>query len=188
MLVIGPKASFPAWREVVTECVNSNAPDGNAEPFTILTTSGDALQKALTSGGTRFVISYDLMIQNADILTTFASQNKVHLVLDEGSPHEGGLWLAARFASPQHRAASYPSRYTDGDADAPTAFGYPVTGSTSYGLAQASACRSAVAIPQDRFLANFMFARPSKTSVSLNHIVTSGQCQWQTARWLFMES
>lgn len=91
LLVIGPKASFPAWREVVAECVNPGAPDGNAEPFTILTTSGDALQKALTSGGSRFVISYDLMIQNADILTTFASQNKVHLVLDEAHRMKAGF-------------------------------------------------------------------------------------------------
>lgn len=91
LLVIGPKASFPAWREVVTDCIRPDAPDGNAEPFTILTTSGDALRKALHSGATRFVLSYDLMIQNADILTEFASQNRVHLVLDEAHRMKAGF-------------------------------------------------------------------------------------------------
>jgi SNF2 family DNA or RNA helicase len=91
LLIIGPKASFPAWRDVVSECLRSDAPDGNAEPFTIITASGDALQKALNSGATRFVISYDLMIQNAEILTTFASQNRVHLVLDEAHRMKAGF-------------------------------------------------------------------------------------------------
>lgn len=91
LLVIGPKASFPAWREVVGECMRLDAPDGNAEPFTILTASGDALAKALASGATRFVISYDLMIQNAEILTSFAAQNKVHLVLDEAHRMKAGF-------------------------------------------------------------------------------------------------
>ncbi len=90
-IVIGPKASFPAWREVVTDCIKPDAPDGNAESFTILTTSGDALRKALHSGATRFVLSYDLMIQNADILTEFASQNRVHLVLDEAHRMKAGF-------------------------------------------------------------------------------------------------
>jgi SNF2 family DNA or RNA helicase len=91
LLIIGPKASFPAWRDVVSECLRSDAPDGNTEPFTIITASGDALQKALNSGATRFVISYDLMIQNAEILTTFASQNRVHLVLDEAHRMKAGF-------------------------------------------------------------------------------------------------
>ena len=90
-LVIGPKASFPAWREVVPDCVKADAPDRNAEPFTILTTSGETLFKALDSGATRFVLSYDLMIQNAEILTEFASQHKVHLVLDEAHRMKAGF-------------------------------------------------------------------------------------------------
>lgn len=91
LLVIGPKASFPAWREVVSDCVREDAPNGNSEPFTILNTSGDALSKALKSGATRFVLSYDLMIQNAEILTEFASQHKVHLVLDEAHRMKAGF-------------------------------------------------------------------------------------------------
>jgi len=91
LLIIGPKASFPAWREVVTDCIKPDAPDGNSEPFTIITSSGEALQKALTSGATRFVISYDMMIQNPEIITNFTSQNKVHLVLDEAHRMKAGF-------------------------------------------------------------------------------------------------
>ena len=91
LIVVGPKASFPAWREVVDECVRPNAPNGNAEQFTILTTSGEALSKALSSGSTRFVVSYDLMIQNPEILTNFAAQHKVHLVLDEAHRMKAGF-------------------------------------------------------------------------------------------------
>jgi hypothetical protein len=91
LLIIGPKASFPAWREVVSECIRPDAPDGNAEPFTIVTSSGEGLQKALSSGGTRCVISYDLMIQNPEIITNFTSQNKVHLVLDEAHRMKAGF-------------------------------------------------------------------------------------------------
>lgn len=90
-LVIGPKASFPAWREVVHECIRADAPDGNAELFVILSASGEPLQSALSSGATRFVISYDLMIQNAEILTNFVALNKVHLVLDEAHRMKAGF-------------------------------------------------------------------------------------------------
>jgi SNF2 family DNA or RNA helicase len=91
ILVIGPKASFPAWRDVVAECVRPDAPNGNAEPFTVLMTTGMPLQKALMAGGTRFVISYDLMIQNPEILTNFIAQHKVHLVLDESHRMKAGF-------------------------------------------------------------------------------------------------
>jgi hypothetical protein len=89
--VIGPKASFPAWREVVEECVRPDAPDGNAEPFMIITATGSGLQRALDSGHTRLVISYDLMIQNPEIVTQFIAQNHVHLVLDEAHRMKAGF-------------------------------------------------------------------------------------------------
>lgn len=91
LIVVGPKASFPAWREVVAECIRPGAPNGNTETFTILTTSGEALSKALKSGATRFVISYDLLINNPEILTNFTAQHKVHLVLDEAHRMKAGF-------------------------------------------------------------------------------------------------
>jgi hypothetical protein len=91
LLVIGPKASFPAWREVVAECIRPDAPNGNAEPFTIVTTSGEGLSRTLASGRSRFVLSYDLMIQNPEILASFIAQNRVHLVLDEAHRMKAGF-------------------------------------------------------------------------------------------------
>lgn len=91
LLVIGPKASFPAWREVVGECVRPDAPSGNAEPFTVITATGDALRKALAGGHTRMVLSYDLMIQNADTVRNFVALNRVHLVLDEAHRMKAGF-------------------------------------------------------------------------------------------------
>lgn len=91
LLVIGPKASFPAWREVVGECIRPDAPNGNAEPFTIIMSTGDALGKALSSGHKRMVLSYDLMIQNSDIVRNFVALNKVHLVLDEAHRMKAGF-------------------------------------------------------------------------------------------------
>jgi hypothetical protein len=91
LLVIGPKASFPAWREVVAECMRPDAPNGNAEPFTIVTASGEALSRALASGQSRLVLSYDLMIQNPEILASFIAQNRVHLVLDEAHRMKAGF-------------------------------------------------------------------------------------------------
>ena len=91
LLIIGPKASFPTWREVVSECIHPDAPDGNGEPFTIITSSGETFQRTLSSGATRFVISYDMMIQNADVIMNFASQHPVHLVLDEAHRMKAGF-------------------------------------------------------------------------------------------------
>ncbi len=91
LLVIGPKASFPAWREVVEECILPDAPNGNSESFTIITATGDGLHAALTSGRTRMVISYDLMIQNPEIVMNFIAQNRIHLVLDEAHRMKAGF-------------------------------------------------------------------------------------------------
>jgi hypothetical protein len=88
LLVVGPKAAFPAWREVVDDCVAPNAPDGNTEPFTILAGSADTIQSALESGAKRFLINYDLMIQVPDIIssvsvTTRARQLCLRLLRNE---------------------------------------------------------------------------------------------------------
>lgn len=91
LLVIGPKASFPAWREVVSDCVADDAPHGNAEPFTIITSGSEGLQKAVDAGCTRLVLSYDMMIQRPEVVTQFIAQNQVHLVLDEAHRMKAGF-------------------------------------------------------------------------------------------------
>jgi hypothetical protein len=91
MLVIGPKSAFPAWREVVDDCVEPTAPNGNAERFTVLSgLSADRVQSALTSGATRFLINYDMMIQIPEIMTAYLARQPVHLVLDEAHRMKAG--------------------------------------------------------------------------------------------------
>jgi SNF2 family DNA or RNA helicase len=91
LLVISPKTAFPAWREVVPEFVAPDAPNGNAEPFTILAGSGEVVTKRLASGPTRFVINYDLIIQMPEVISNYLARNAVHLVLDEAHRMKGGL-------------------------------------------------------------------------------------------------
>jgi SNF2 family DNA or RNA helicase len=91
MLVIGPKSAFPAWREVVDECIESDAPDWNAEQFTVISGSAERIQNLLASGASRFVINYDLIIQIPDIITAYLGRQPVHLVLDEAHRMKAGL-------------------------------------------------------------------------------------------------
>jgi SNF2 family DNA or RNA helicase len=90
ILVVGPKSAFPAWREVVDECIDSNAPNGNAGPFTILAGSAEAIQRILASGSTRFLINYDLMIQIPEVISAYLAHKPVHLVLDEAHRMKAG--------------------------------------------------------------------------------------------------
>ncbi len=91
LLVIGPKASFPAWREVVDECMSPDAPNNNAEQFTILGGSADQIRRVLQGGGTRFVINYDLVIQIPSVISEYLATQPVHLVLDESHRMKAGL-------------------------------------------------------------------------------------------------
>lgn len=91
ILVIGPKAAFPAWREVVTECVATDAPNHNAEPFTVLAgRSPQQVQEALISGATRFLINYDMLISIPEIIGAYLARQPVHLVLDEAHRMKAG--------------------------------------------------------------------------------------------------
>jgi hypothetical protein len=90
ILVVGPKACFPAWREVVNDCISPDAPDANAEPFTVLAGSSQNIQSGLNSGATRFLINYDLMIQIPDIISAYLARQPVHLVLDEAHRMKAG--------------------------------------------------------------------------------------------------
>jgi SNF2 family DNA or RNA helicase len=90
ILVIGPKAAFPAWREVVDENVVAGAPNGNDEQFTILAGSSETIQENLESGATRFLINYDLMIQVPEVIAAYLARHSVHLVLDESHRMKAG--------------------------------------------------------------------------------------------------
>jgi 3',5'-cyclic AMP phosphodiesterase CpdA len=88
--VIGPKASFPAWQAVIDECLELEANAEAREPFTLLQGDDNAIQRALSSGATRFIISYDLMIRQRSLLSSYFSRQSVHLLLDEAHRMKAG--------------------------------------------------------------------------------------------------
>lgn len=96
-IVVAPKAAFQAWMDIVSECMAEDAPGGGAEPFKLLTGSEDETRKALHSGATRFIISYDLVIRQQGLLASHFAATPTHLVLDEAHRMKAG-WQSQRGA------------------------------------------------------------------------------------------
>lgn len=90
ILIISPKAAFSAWSEVVDECMRAGSSDNGNEQFRVLDSRLD-IDRELRSGGTRFLISYDLAVRNQTILTEYLARTPVHLVLDESHRMKAGL-------------------------------------------------------------------------------------------------
>lgn len=90
ILIISPKAAFPAWRAVVDECMEAGSPNNGNEPFRVLDTRAD-IENELRSGCTRFIISYDLAVRQQSTLTAYLARNPVHLVLDESHRMKAGI-------------------------------------------------------------------------------------------------
>jgi len=91
LLVLAPKNAFAAWQEVVRDCMDSAAPDNNAEKFTVLSGGRDAISNALEAGGRRFLMSYDQLIQIPEVVGAYLARRPVHLILDESHRMKGGL-------------------------------------------------------------------------------------------------
>lgn len=91
LFVVGPKAAFPAWRGVVQECISPSAAEDVREPFTVLEGGASEIDAMLRSGSSRFLISYDLMVRQSDLLATYFLRQPVHLVLDESHRMKSGL-------------------------------------------------------------------------------------------------
>lgn len=90
ILIISPKAAFPAWRAVVEECMQPGSPNNGGEQFQVLDTRSD-IDRELRAGGKRFLISYDLAVRQQSVLTAYLARNPVHLVLDESHRMKAGL-------------------------------------------------------------------------------------------------
>lgn len=91
LFVVCPKSAFPAWKTIVDECMNIDSPDGNAEQFTLLDSKESDTDKILRSGSTRFIMSYDLLIRQQSIISSYFTRQPVHLVLDESHRMKAGL-------------------------------------------------------------------------------------------------
>lgn len=90
LFVIAPKSAFQAWRDIVNECLAEGAPEDVAEAFTVLDGREQDTDNALSSGATRFLISYDLMIRQQAVITRHFATHPVHLVLDESHRMKAG--------------------------------------------------------------------------------------------------
>jgi SNF2 family DNA or RNA helicase len=96
-MVVAPKAAFQAWLDIVGECMDEDAPDHGAEPFTLLIGTEDQTRQALHSGATRFVMSYDMVIRQQGLLAAHFATTPTHLVLDEAHRMKAG-WQSQRGA------------------------------------------------------------------------------------------
>lgn len=90
LLVIGPKAAFPAWREIVTETIDPLAPNGDARAFVVLDGSEAETDRLLRSGARRFLMSYDLMVRQQSTLSAYLARQPVHVILDESHRMKAG--------------------------------------------------------------------------------------------------
>lgn len=108
ILVVAPKAAFPAWRQIVEECIAPDAPGGNTEGFTILDGREADTDRLLRSGSSRFVISYDLMVRQASTLLAYLARQPVHLILDEAHRMKAGT--ASQRGAFLLRSATLPVR------------------------------------------------------------------------------
>lgn len=91
LLVIAPKAAFQAWKDIVHETMSPSAPNNGAEPFTLLTGKLEETKRLLESGATRFLISYDLMVRQQEVLEEHFLNTPTHIVLDEAHRMKAGL-------------------------------------------------------------------------------------------------
>lgn len=90
LLVVAPKSAFVAWKEVVNDCIDSDAPAWVSEPFTVLTGGREGVRRHLATDANRFLVNYELLVSIPDLFSLFLSRNPVHLVLDESHRMKGG--------------------------------------------------------------------------------------------------
>ncbi|QIP06548.1 SNF2-related protein [Bradyrhizobium symbiodeficiens] len=91
LLVICPKAAFPAWRLIVGECVASDAPNNGAEEFVVLDGREEDTDRLLRSGARRLLMSYDLMVRQQPTIAAYLARQPVHLIVDESHRMKAGL-------------------------------------------------------------------------------------------------
>lgn len=95
LIIVAPKAAFQAWKDIVVDCIDPALSRESAEPFTVLDKSEDQTAAALSSGATRFIISYDLAIRQQSTLANHIAATPTHLVLDESHRMKAG-WASQR--------------------------------------------------------------------------------------------
>ncbi len=90
LFVVAPKNALGAWIKVVGECMRADAPEGGAEPFTVLEGDDATISTLLGSNRKRFVISYDKLTRVTSSIASYLSRHPVHFVLDESHRIKAG--------------------------------------------------------------------------------------------------
>jgi hypothetical protein len=79
--VVCPRSALPAWKDIIAECLGETASPETREPFVVLNESAESNDKLLRSGATRFLMSYDLMVRQGEMLSAYFARQPVHVVL-----------------------------------------------------------------------------------------------------------
>lgn len=109
LLIVCPKAAFPAWMSIVNECMDENSPNGGADPFLILDGREIETDRLLRGGGRRFVISYDMLVRQQSTIAAYLARQPVHIILDEshrmkaGAASQRGAFLLSVSSLPVRR-------------------------------------------------------------------------------------
>lgn len=90
ILVAAPKNAFPAWEEIIDECLLPTAAGELRAPFQALTGGEARIRETLQAGGKRFLISYDQLVRVDSLIGHYLATRAVHLVLDESHRMKAG--------------------------------------------------------------------------------------------------
>jgi SNF2 family DNA or RNA helicase len=91
LLVIAPKSAFPAWREVIDECLELGESEQQKFQFVVLNGNASENLRLLETEALHFVMSYDLMVRQQAMIQSFITRYPVHLVLDEAHRMKAGF-------------------------------------------------------------------------------------------------
>ncbi|WP_449427210.1 SNF2-related protein [Rhodanobacter umsongensis] len=90
ILVVAPPNAFPAWEEVIDECLLPTALQAYREPFTRLAGGEAKIRALLETPAKRFIISYDQLVRVDALIDHYLSTHNVHLILDESHKMKAG--------------------------------------------------------------------------------------------------
>lgn len=90
LIVVAPNNAFPAWENIVEECLNTSASQDLRADFVPLTGGESKIASLLASGERRFIISYEQLVRVDQHISNFMATNKVHLILDESHRMKAG--------------------------------------------------------------------------------------------------
>jgi SNF2 family DNA or RNA helicase len=93
MLVVCPKAAFPAWSEIISECIDPSYPDSFSTGFfvSLSTLSEDQITQSFSARNRYYFINYEQFVSKRSLFSFLLSNHKTHLVLDESHRMKAGI-------------------------------------------------------------------------------------------------